>query len=206
MLRILRSSDYPTRPWKNGGGTTRDIVVSPPGASLDDFDWRLSLAQVDRDGPFSRFDNVDRTLVLLSGAMTLHEQESHVPRDFSGQRSLRLRSPLVIHLVRGEPVTFEGERAIEATLAGGSTLDLNVMTRRDRARHTVRRENFGERADVASTRGSTIVLFALESGLTVDGELLDVHDTAVITAQRSVVSASAGTATALIVEIRPNVL
>ena len=64
MLRILRSADYPTRPWKNGGDTAISRVV-PPGASLDDFDWRLSLAQVDRDGPFSRFDNVDRTLVLL---------------------------------------------------------------------------------------------------------------------------------------------
>jgi len=78
MLRIIRSADYLTRPWKNGGGTTRDIASSPPGASLDDFVWRLSLAQVDRDGPFSRFDNVDRTLVLLSGAMTLHEQDRRI--------------------------------------------------------------------------------------------------------------------------------
>ena len=94
MLRIIRNADYPARPWKNGGGTTRDIAASPPGASFDDFDWRLSLAQVDRDGPFSRFDGVDRTLVLLTGAMTLHEQDRR------------------IDLVRHEPVTFAGERAI----------------------------------------------------------------------------------------------
>ena len=67
------------------------------------FDWRLSLAQVDRDGPFSRFDNVDRTLVLLSGAMTLHEHDRR------------------IDLVRNEPFAFAGERAIEATVGGGST-------------------------------------------------------------------------------------
>lgn len=192
MLRILRSSDYPTRPWKNGGGTTRDIVVAPAGASLDDFHWRLSLAQVDRDGPFSRFDNVDRTLVLLNGAMTLHEQ---------GRR---------IDLVRGEPVVFEGERAIDATLAGGgSTLDFNVMTRRGRARHTVRREFFDQRASVVATDTSTIILFALDSGLTIDGEELDVHDTAVVAAQRALVAASEATAAALVVEvveIRPNVL
>src|ERR1044072_6743781 len=105
MLRIIRSASYPTRPWKNGGGTTRDIALWPRGASLDDFDWRLSLAQVDRDGPFSRFDNVDRTLVLLSGAMTLQEQDRR------------------IDLVRHQPFTFAGERAIEATVAGGATLD-----------------------------------------------------------------------------------
>ena len=78
MLRILRNADYPSRLWKNGGGTTRDILVSPPGASLDGFDWRLSLAQVDRDGPFSRFDNVDRTLILLSGAMTLQDPDRRI--------------------------------------------------------------------------------------------------------------------------------
>ena len=191
MLRIIRSRDYPTRPWKNGGGTTRDIVVAPGDASLDDFHWRLSLAQVDRDGPFSRFDNVDRTLVLLDGAMTLHEQSRR------------------IDLVRGEPFAFEGERAIEATLAGsGSTLDFNVMTRRSRARHTVRREFFDRRESVVATDASTLILFALDSGLTIDGEKLGAHDT-VVAAQHALVVASEATAAALIVEvveIRPNVL
>ena len=32
------------RPWKNGGGTTREVAVSPEGAGLDDFAWRISLA------------------------------------------------------------------------------------------------------------------------------------------------------------------
>src|SRR5262245_24770849 len=138
MIRIIRSADYPTRPWKNGGGTTRDIAESPPGAALDVFDWRLSLAQVDRDGPFSRFDNVDRTLVLLSGAMTLHEQ---------GCR---------IYLVRHEPVMFEGEREIAATVPGEATLDFNVMTRRGRARHVVRHESFSRRVSVTAPAGRTV--------------------------------------------------
>lgn len=191
MLRILRSADYPTRPWKNGGGTTRDIAVSPPGASLDDFHWRLSLAQVDRDGPFSRFDGVDRTLVLLDGAMALHEQDRR------------------IDLVRGKPIAFEGERAIEATLPGGSTLDFNVMTRRGHARHSVRRDVFGPRTNLAASTDSTLVLFALERGLVVDGEQLEIYDTAFIGAQRVLVAASAGSTAALVVELvefRPNVL
>lgn len=191
MLRILRSADYPTRPWKNGGGTTREIIVTPPGASLDDFHWRLSLARVDRDGPFSRFDDVDRTLVLLSGAMTLHEQDRR------------------IELVRDEPVTFAGERVMDATLRGGSTLDLNVMTRRGRAQHTVRREVFGARTTISVSAGGTLLLFALERGLTVDGEQLETHDTAVSDARQVVIAASAGTTAALVVEFvdfRPNVL
>jgi uncharacterized protein len=190
MLRILRSADYPTRPWKNGGGTTRDIAVSPPGALLEDFDWRLSLAQVDRDGPFSRFDNVDRTLVLLDGAMTLHERDRR------------------IDLVRHEPVTFAGERAIDATVAGGATLDFNVMTRRGRVQHVVRRESFGKQASIEVSAGNTIVVFALESGLTLDGEQLLTYDTAIISAPQVVNAASTGLVAALVVEIgdfRPNV-
>jgi uncharacterized protein len=191
MRRILRNADYSARPWKNGGGTTRDIIVSPPGASLDNFDWRLSLAHVDRDGPFSRFDNVDRTLVLLSGAMTLHEGDHR------------------IDLVPNEPVVFAGERAIEATVGGRSTLDFNVMTRRGRTRHVVRRESFGEPASLDAPRGISIVLFALERGLIVDDEQLDVHDTAIFTAQSVSVAAAVGTVTALVLELvdfHPNVL
>ena len=191
MARILRSVDYVARPWKNGGGTTRDIAVSPSGASLDTFDWRLSLAQVDRDGPFSRFDNVDRTLVLLSGAMTLHERDRR------------------IDLVRNEPFAFEGERAIRATVGGGSTVDFNVMTRRGRANHTARRESFSRRADIEARSASTVILFALERGLVVDGEQLDVHDTAIITAQRVSVTTAAEATAALVIEIadiHPNVL
>jgi hypothetical protein len=45
--------DLPATPWKNGGGLTREVLWQPAGASLDDFDWRVSVAQIDSDGPFS---------------------------------------------------------------------------------------------------------------------------------------------------------
>jgi environmental stress-induced protein Ves len=196
MLSIIRNGDYPSRPWKNGGGTTRDILVAPAGASLQDFDWRLSLAQVERDGPFSRFENVDRTLVLLSGAMTLHEPSRR------------------IDLRRGEPHEFAGEVLIDASVSGGSSLDFNVMTRRDRAVHRVTNSLFSERVSLdASARSTifrtTVVVFALEPGLVVDDESLGLHDTAVINEQSALVRASRGQVPALVVRIvdfRPNVL
>src|SRR5690606_15272177 len=59
-------------PWKNGGGSTTTIAVGPPEAGFDDFDWRVSLATISEDGPFSRFPGVDRTLALVDGhGMTL---------------------------------------------------------------------------------------------------------------------------------------
>ena len=39
-MRILRGADYKRMPWKNGGGETVEIAVSPEGAALSDFDWR----------------------------------------------------------------------------------------------------------------------------------------------------------------------
>ena len=43
-MKILRSNDYRRMPWKNGGGETVEIAVSPERAPLSDFDWRISMA------------------------------------------------------------------------------------------------------------------------------------------------------------------
>jgi environmental stress-induced protein Ves len=113
--------DLPARPWKNGGGTTREVACQPPGAGYDDFDWRLSVAEVARDGPFSSFPGIDRTIVLLEGA------------------GLRLRDTAGEHLLAsvGALHAFAGEATIDASLIAGATRDFNVMTRRGRCRAEV---------------------------------------------------------------------
>jgi len=65
-MRIIRAADCLVMPWKNGGGTTTEIAVAPEGASLNDFDWRISMAHVGADGPFSSFPGIDRTLSARS--------------------------------------------------------------------------------------------------------------------------------------------
>eukprot|EP01042_Synura_sphagnicola_P007286 gene7286-9332_t len=45
-MRIIRATDCLVMPWKNGGGTTTEMAVAPEGASLNDFDWRISMAHV----------------------------------------------------------------------------------------------------------------------------------------------------------------
>src|ERR1700738_1518019 len=67
-LQIVRASDCLTTPWKNGGGSTTEIAAAPEGASLDIFDWRISMAQVASDGPFSDFFGIDRTLAVIKGS------------------------------------------------------------------------------------------------------------------------------------------
>lgn len=102
--------------WKNGGGRTREIVRMPAGSSMDTFDWRASIADITADGPFSAFVGFDRVIVLLSG-------DGVYLRSNDGTIDHRLDEPLA-------PFAFDGERAIEASLIGGSSSDFNIMTRR----------------------------------------------------------------------------
>jgi len=119
---LRRAADHRAMPWKNGGGTTRELVVMPPQADLQDFIWRASLADVASDGPFSRFDGIDRILVLLEGAgMTL---------TFDQQLDVALSQPF-------QSISFAGEREVSAQLHAGPTRDLNLMIRRERARGSV---------------------------------------------------------------------
>lgn len=107
----------PARPWKNGAGTTREIAASPDDGSLDDFDWRMSLADVTADGPFSSFDGIDRQIMLWRGA--------GLRLDVGTGRVHALDAP-------GVPFGFPGEAPTRATLIDGPTQALNVMTRRGR--------------------------------------------------------------------------
>ncbi|WP_427311064.1 HutD/Ves family protein [Cupriavidus sp. H39] len=112
----------PTR-WKNGGGNTREIAVWPPAAGMDDFIWRLSVADIERDGPFSAFPGIDRQIVLLDGAgVTLCADD--------GSFSHRLERV-------GEPFGFSGDTSLQAALLDGATRDFNVMTRRGHCRARV---------------------------------------------------------------------
>jgi environmental stress-induced protein Ves len=103
-------------PWKNGGGVTREIVCSPQGAGMDGFEWRVSIATIDKAGPFSAFADVDRVIILMEGA---------------GVR-LRSRDGRIDHRldVPHAPFAFGGDVALDCELLGGTSTDFNVMTRR----------------------------------------------------------------------------
>lgn len=105
----------PPQPWRNGGGTTRELLAWPQAA-----DWRvrLSVADVQSAGPFSRFDGVERWFAVLEGDGVL------------------LRSDFATHRLTAdsEPFRFEGGLAMDCTLVGGPTRDFNVMAPPGRAR------------------------------------------------------------------------
>jgi len=122
-LKIIRAGSCRTTPWKNGGGSTTEIVAEPPGSSLDDFDWRISMARVAADGPFSGFAGIDRTLAVINGKGLMLTIGGNAP----------------IRLERGsDPISFAGDIRTSARLTAGEITDLNVMTRRSRFSHRLR--------------------------------------------------------------------
>jgi uncharacterized protein len=154
-MRITRADDYARMPWKNGGGETAEIAIHPPGAALAAFDWRVSMARVEIDGPFSRFPGVDRTLALLDGeGLCLYVDDT-----------------AVVELDPGSPpCTFPGDANTRATLVRGAVTDFNVMTRRDRFRHEVTRVTFVAGEARLATGADTMLLFCAQGRVSVRSE------------------------------------
>jgi uncharacterized protein len=143
MPRIIRAADCRRMPWKNGGGETTEIAVSPVGASLDGFDWRVSMARVEASGPFSSFAGIDRTLAILEGQGMVLEIEGREPSTLT---------------VSADPLSFPADVPTFAELTGGPITDLNVMTRRGRLTHSVSRLDVAGPLAFAATAGTVLLL------------------------------------------------
>lgn len=143
-MRLRRLGEHVCVPWRNGLGTTLEVAVGPLIDPTDpnSWRWRVSLATVRADGPFSTFANVDRTLIVVDGeGMQLVVGRVQ-------------RSALPYH-----PVVFPGDESTAATLLGGPVRDLNVMVRRDFATASVEIANAAdvERADIVFALGEATV-------------------------------------------------
>src|SRR5690606_34168292 len=110
-------------------------------AGLDDFGWRISMATVATDGPFSSFPGIDRTLSILSGA--------GIQLDIAGR-------PRILMDSGSEPCLFPADLATSARLIDGPVTDLNVMTRRSLFRHRVERHK--EACSIAPSSSLRLVL------------------------------------------------
>ena len=107
--------------WKNGGGVTHEVMTYPDGAGLDDFHWRVSVAEVNAPGAFSLFPDCDRILSILEG----------------GPMRLSTGSHVVALKIDTEPFAFPADQPASAEALEAPVVDLNVMTRRDRAHASI---------------------------------------------------------------------
>lgn len=111
-LQVVHLEDIKPQPWRNGGGVTRELLAWPDAAH-----WclRLSVADIEQDGPFSAFPGIERWFAVLTG------------------EGVRLGVPAHVVTARDLPFQFDGAAAPDCKLIGGPTRDLNLMVRRDAA-------------------------------------------------------------------------
>ncbi|MCX4574361.1 HutD family protein [Streptomyces sp. NBC_01571] len=175
--RLLAAAGRAAVPWKNGGGVTREIAAWPEDAGMDDFRWRVSLADVGADGPFSSFDGVDRTLTMAEGAgMDLTVGGEHH----------RVDTPFV-------PRSFPGDLPTGCRLLAGPVVNLNVMWRRgDGAVPAVTVVRGG--AAVAVPAAPAVLIVVLDGTAEVAGLTLDRYDAALLTGEDAVLRATGRTA------------
>lgn len=133
-MRIVRGVDRKRMPWKNGMGVTEEIAVFPADSEAASFDWRLSIAHVGEDGPFSTFPGIDRTIVLLDGP--------GLALDLPDGQTVTLEP-------NGAPFAFSGDWSISSRNLGGPTVDLNIMTLRGCCTHAMQRLTLAAQSTLA---------------------------------------------------------
>ena len=114
---VLPAAGYVEMPWRNGAGVTREIAIDDAPGAAAPFRWRLSMADLAGDGPFSELPDVDRVLLLLAG----------------DQVALAIDGAAPAPLGRHEAIRFPGDVPTYLTMAPGSGRDLNLMWDRTRA-------------------------------------------------------------------------
>lgn len=113
-MEIIRFAELKSEPWRNGGGVTRELASHPKAASAQDgaWDWRVSIADVNKAGEFSTFPGMERVLTVIDGELLLLTVDG-------------AEHPLEKY----RPFRFSGEAAAYGALPTGDIRDLNVITR-----------------------------------------------------------------------------
>jgi len=118
-MRIIPFEALVPVPWANGGGITREVAAE---RDEDGILWRVSLAEVEADGPFSSLPGLHRILTVVQGP------------------GMELETPDgVLEAWPMRPVHFSGALPVMGRLPQGPIRDLNVMLREGRYRGTVAR-------------------------------------------------------------------
>jgi environmental stress-induced protein Ves len=164
-MRILRQEDYKVMPWKNGGGITTEIWVAPEGSGLAGapFDWRVSIADVATDGPFSKFAGYDRHIMLLAGRGMRLETEESGNIDLSPYR----------------PAAFSGDWTVTGRLIAGPVRDFNLMVARRFGRGSLACQRLTAPLPFAGD-GAMRLIHAIEGELSLGGHIIGQGETAIL--------------------------
>ena len=108
--QTVQLCDVEPSPWRNGGGTTRELFAWPAAQA---WQWRASVAEVTQAGAFSNFGGVQRWFAVLEGDGVCLTVDGH------------------LHVLSkaDSPLEFDGAAQTECKLLGGATQDFNLMVR-----------------------------------------------------------------------------
>jgi environmental stress-induced protein Ves len=100
-----------------------EVATFPPDAGIDDFIWRVSIAEVRDAGPFSNFPGIDRILSVLNGTLSLAVADM----------------PEQLLDAAATPFAFPADVSAWGAPIDGAVRDLNVMVRRGHCTAAVER-------------------------------------------------------------------
>jgi uncharacterized protein len=180
-MKMLRAQSHRRMPWRNGGGSTREIVAWP---QPNDWDFRLSIADVEHSGPFSVIADVNRTIALLDG------------NGFVLRVGDALAETVIDH---HRPFNFDGELDTICTLIDGPVRDLNLMVRRSAS---PRQLNFVHVVDAVSI-GDVELLLVVEGAVHLNEEELWRFDATHLTVPTPITISSTSEHPAVVAVVSP---
>jgi uncharacterized protein len=115
MIHTVSLADVVPQPWRNGGGSTQELLVWP---APDTWQVRISVALIEHDGPFSAYPGVTRWFAVIHGDGV----------------ALELADSRIVQRAGDPPLHFDGDAAPACALLHDATEDLNLMVRGESGR------------------------------------------------------------------------
>jgi environmental stress-induced protein Ves len=147
VLNVIRKDSFSRTAWKNGGGVTHEAIRVP--ASGEPFSWRVSVAHIEKSGPFSDFAGYHRRMLLLRGR--------GLDLTFGNGRRSELREV-------GDSVEFDGATSTHCNLIEGPCIDLNLITASS-LRTAAKLVQLEGSFTVEAAAGQTLLVFSLAAAL-----------------------------------------
>jgi environmental stress-induced protein Ves len=152
MIKIIPPNEFKQIPWKNGHGVTTELAINK-GGSVQNFDWRLSIASVVENGVFSDFSGYMRQLVLIKG--------NGISLSHSNNKVDRLEKLLDV-------ATFDGANTTIGSLHEGPIKDFNIMTKTSKFISTV--ETIVEKESLVLKRSLLCFIYGLQNNTTITSQ------------------------------------